>query len=318
VDSSQRVRAILSFVQAADTGSFAAAARVLGVSSAAVSKNVAGLEQALGVRLMNRTTRTLSLTGEGAAFLQQARIALQALDTAIDAVAAQRADTSGRVRISTSAAFGRQQLMPALPSLQQRHPALCVEVDFDDRVVEFVRDGYDLAIRGGNIADSTLISRTICKLNVLLVASPEYLASRGVPRTPDDLGRHRLIARRFLAGKVSPWTFRARDGSMTMLDPTSTAVLTLSAPETVAEAARAGMGVAQVGVHHAWTHLRSGALKVVLHDWHDPGNYEMVMQYPHRALMAPRVRVTLEHLLETFARDECLHVPLERLADYVA
>ena len=318
VDSSQRVRAILSFVQVADTGSFAAAARVLGISSAAVSKNVAGLEQALGVRLMNRTTRTLSLTGEGSAFLQQARVALQALDAAIDTVAAQRADTSGRVRISTSAAFGRQQLMPALPSLQERHPGLCIEVDFDDRVVDLVRDGYDLAIRGGNIVDSALVSRPICRLNVVLVASPHYLAAHGIPRSPDDLARHRLIARRFLAGKVSPWMFRAGDGSRTMLDPTATAVLNLSAPETVAEAACAGMGVAQVGVHHAWSYLVNGALKVVLHDWHDPGSYEMVMQYPHRALMAPRVRVTLEHLLGTFARDESLHVPLESLKAHVA
>ena len=309
VDSSQRVRAILSFVQVADAGSFAAAARVLGISSAAVSKNVAGLEQALGVRLMNRTTRTLSL---------QARVALQALDSAVDTVAAQRADTSGRVRISTSAAFGRQQLMPALPSLQERHPGLCIEVDFDDRVVDLVRDGYDLAIRGGNIVDSALVSRPICRLNVVLVASPHYLAARGIPRSPDDLARHRLIARRFLAGKVSPWMFRAGHGSRTMLDPTATAVLTLSAPETVAEAACAGMGVAQVGVHHAWSYLVGGALKLVLHDWHDPGSCEMVMQYPHRALMAPRVRVTLEHLLGTFARDESLHVPLESLEAHVA
>jgi DNA-binding transcriptional LysR family regulator len=318
VDSSQRVRAILSFVQAADTGSFAAAARALSISSAAVSKNVAGLEQALGVRLMNRTTRTLSLTGEGQAFLQQARVALQALDSAIDAVAAQRADTSGRVRISTSAAFGRLQLMPALPSLQERHPALCVEVDFDDRVIDLVREGYDLAIRGGNIVDSALVSRPICRLNVILVASPAYLASRGVPRSPDELSGHRLIARRFLGGKVSPWTFRATDGSRTLMDPTATAVLTLSAPETVAQAACAGIGVAQVGVHHAWSHLRSGDLKVVLHDWHDPGSYELAMQYPHRALMAPRVRATLEHLLEAFARDESLHVPLDSLATYLA
>src|SRR5450830_840396 len=117
MDSSQHVRAIISFVQAADAGSFAAAARALGISSAAVSKNVASLEQALGVRLMNRTTRTLNLTAEGAAFLKQARIALDALDTAVDAVAAQRVEVSGHVRISTSAAFGRDQLMPALPGL---------------------------------------------------------------------------------------------------------------------------------------------------------------------------------------------------------
>src|SRR6516225_7860514 len=107
VDSSQRVRAIISLVQAVDAGSFAAAGRMLGVTSAAVSKNVGSLEKALGVRLMNRTTRTLKLTEEGEAFLSQARIALDALDAAVDIVAAQRAAVTGRVRISTSSAFGR-------------------------------------------------------------------------------------------------------------------------------------------------------------------------------------------------------------------
>jgi DNA-binding transcriptional LysR family regulator len=316
MDLSQRVRAILSFVQAADAGSFAAAARALGISSAAVSKNVASLEQALGVRLMNRTTRTLNLTEEGAAFLKQARIALEALDTAVDAVAAQRIETSGHVRISTSVAFGRDQLMPALPGLLTRYPALSVEVDFDDRVIDLVHDGYDLAIRGGHIADSALVSRPICRLNMVLVASPAYLAQEGVPRTPQELKQHKLIARRFLAGKVSPWSFRGGDGSITTLDP-DPAVLTVSAPEALVQAARFGLGIAQVGVHHAWKHLSSGALKVVLLGLHDPGNYEMVLQYPHRALMAPRVRATIDYLLAAFAKDEALHVPLEALKTHV-
>ncbi|NWK80037.1 LysR family transcriptional regulator, partial [Aquitalea sp. LB_tupeE] len=135
MDLSQRVPSVLSFVTTVETGSFAAAARQLGISNAAVSKNVAGLEQALGVRLLNRTTRTLSLTEEGAAFLRQARIALDALDAAVDAIATQRLEISGPVRISSSAAFGRDHLLPALPGLLTRYPQLAVEVDFDDRVV---------------------------------------------------------------------------------------------------------------------------------------------------------------------------------------
>ncbi len=315
MDLSQRVRAILSFVQAADAGSFAAAARVLGISSAAVSKNVASLEQALGVRLMNRTTRTLNLTDEGVAFLKQARVALNALDSAVDSLAAQRAETSGHVRISTSAAFGRDQLIPALPGLLTRYPALSVEMDFDDRVIDLVRDGYDLAIRGGHIADSALVSRPICRLNMALVASPDYLAKEGVPRTSQELDRHKLIVRRFLGGKVSPWNFRLADGSITTHNLEG-AHLTVSAPEALAQAASLGMGIAQVGVHHAWKYLISGQLKVVLLGLHDPGNYEMVMQFPHRALMAPRVRVTIDYLLAAFAQDEALHVPIKSLSDY--
>lgn len=317
MELSQRVRAMTSFIDAADAGSFAAAARLQGVSTAAISKNIAGLEQALGVRLMNRTTRKLSLTEEGAAFLQQARIAIAALDTAVDTVVAGKMETRGHVRISTSAAFGREQLLPALPGLRQRYPGLSVEVDFDDRVTDIVRDGYDLAIRGGRIVDSSLISRPVCQLNMVLVASPDYLAQQGVPQTPEDLKKHHLIARRFLGGRVSPWGFRGEDGSLTTLEPDA-AVITLSAPEAQLQAARLGLGIAQVGVHHAVTHLQTGQLKVLLFGQHDPGSYEMVIQYPHRALIAPRVRVTIEYLLDTLRQDPSLHFPLSRLAEFAA
>ena len=317
MEISQRVRAILSFVEAVDGGSFAAASRALGISAAAVSKNVAGLEQALGVRLMNRTTRTLSLTDDGTLFLKQARIALEALDAAVDVLAEQRVETSGHVRISSSAALGRDHLMPVLPGLQTRYPALSVEVDFDDRVIDLVRDGYDLALRGGHIADSALVARPVCQLNMVLVASPDYLARQGIPATPQELAVHRLIVRRFLAGRVSPWSFRRGDGGLITQDLTP-AVLTLSAPEALTQAAVQGMGIAQVGVHHAWSYLQSGQLKALLVGQHDPGHYEMVLQYPHRALMAPRVRVTVDYLLAAFAEDEALHVPLSALDDYAA
>ncbi|MGK3189597.1 LysR substrate-binding domain-containing protein [Enterobacter soli] len=317
MELSQRVRAIVSFVEAASAGSFAAAARSQGISPAAVSKNIAGLEQALGVRLMNRTTRTLSLTEEGTAFLQQARIAIGALDTAMDAVVARKMETRGHVRISTSAAFGREQLLPVLPGLRARYPGISVEVDFDDRVTDLIADGYDLTIRGGRIVDSSLISRPVCQLKTALVASPEYLARCGVPKTPADLANHHLIARRFLGGRVSPWGFRGGDGSLTTLEPDAAAV-TLSAPEAQTQAALLGLGIAQVGVHHALAHLQAGALKAVLVGQHDPGNYEMVIQYPHRALVAPRVKATVEYLLDAFRQDASLHFPLERLADYAA
>lgn len=317
MDSSQRVRAIISFVQSADAGSFAGAGRVLGISSAAVSKNIAGLEKSLGVRLMNRTTRTLSLTDEGEAFLRQARIALDALDQAADAVISHRAAPSGRVRISTSVGFGRDQLAPALPGLVEKYPGLAVEVDFDDHVIDLVRDGYDMALRGGRIADSSLVSRAVCQFNLVLVASPDYLAQHGLPKQPEDLARHRLITRRFLGGRVSPWNFKARDGSITTLN-TEAAAMTLSSPEVITQLAVSGVGIAEIGVHHAWRHLQAGALKALLLKTHHPGSFEMTLQYPHRALVAPRVRVTVEYLLEAFAQREELHVPVSELRKFEA
>ena len=317
MESTQRVRAILSFIQVADGGSFAAAARSLGISAAAVSKNVAGLERALGVRLMNRTTRTMTLTAEGEGFLAQARIGLQALDAAVEQVVTQRAGPSGRVRMSSSVAFARDQVVPALPGLLARYPALSVEVDFDDQKIDLVKDGYDLALRGGNIVDSGLISRPICRLNMALVASPAYLARAGIPRTPEDLAKHQLISRRFLRGAISKWCFRMPDGSLLAFDPPSPAV-TMSSPEALVQAALSGMGIAQAGVHHAWPHLQRGDLVVVLGHCHHPGDYEMVMQYPHRALLAPRVRAVIDHLLDVFSKDAALHVPLAALKAYGA
>ncbi|WP_174865960.1 LysR family transcriptional regulator [Pectobacterium polaris] len=315
MELSQRVRAILSFVEASDVGSFASAARSLGISSAAVSKNVASLEQVLGIRLMNRTTRKLSLTDEGKLFLKQARIAIDALDTAVDAVVARKMEISGHVRISTSAAFGREQVLPVLSGLRARYPSLSVEVDFDDRMVDLIRDGYDLAIRGGRIVDSTLISRPVCQLGMILVASPEYLKNYGAPQSPQELSKHHLIARRFLGGKVSPWGFRSEDGSLTTMEPDN-AVITISAPEAQVQAACLGLGIAQVGVHHALRYLKEGSLKIVLMGKHDPGNYEMVIQYPHRALIAPRVHATVDYLLNAFREDPSLNYPFDQLKIY--
>jgi DNA-binding transcriptional LysR family regulator len=317
MDATQRVRAMLSFVQAADRGSFAAAARNLGVSPAAVGKNVAGLEGALGVRLMNRSTRSLQLTTEGAAFLERAREAIAALDAAIDTVAAQRAEPAGRVRIATSSAFGHHYLLPALPGLLARHPALRPEIDFEDRRVDLVRDGFDLALRGGVIEDSSLVSRPICRLHTVLVAAPAYLERHGTPRRPEDLLRHRLVAVRYLQGNTSRWSFRTRDGSLQDMLP-EPAALVVSDPLAAVEAARAGIGIAQAGAHHAWQALQKGQLKTVLARQHASGERAMVLQYPHRALMAPRVRATVDYLLERFARIEALQVTPEQLRAFGA
>lgn len=315
MEISQHVRAILSFVEAANMGSFAAAARKLEISPAAVSKNIAGLEKALDIRLMNRTTRKISLTEEGQSFLDQARVALNALDQAVEMVAEKKSDVSGHVRISTSASFGRDYLLPIIPELLARYAALSIETDFDDRVIDLVNDHYDIAIRGGRIIDSSLISRPVCRLDLVLVASPEYLSKYGNPKSPNDLKRHRLIVRKFLGGKASPWEFRTNDGGLITLDP-EPATLTLSAPEALVDAACLGIGIAQVGVHNVIEHLKAGKLHVVLCDEHHSGSYEMVLQYPHRSFIASRVRVTIEYLLEKLTQNPTLNIDLKTLDRY--
>ncbi|MFT4271756.1 MAG: LysR family transcriptional regulator [Pantoea sp.] len=315
MEISRHVRAILTFVETVDKGSFAACARQLGISTAAVSKNIAGLEQALGVRLLNRTTRRLTLTEEGNAFIHQARIALNALEGAVDTLVAQKAQISGHVRISTSSAFGRIHILPVLPGMTEQYPALTVEMDFDDRVTDIIKEGYDLAVRGGRIVDSSLVSRSVCRMNMVLVASPAYLDRYGIPVNPQALSNHRLITRRFLGGRVSPWGFRNQDGSYSVLEPEGN-ILTVSAPEALVDAALLDYGIAQVGVHNAFDHLQSGKLKIVLYGQHDPGNYEMVIQYPHRALIAPRVKVVVDYLLNAFRDDRKLTINYEELEQF--
>ena len=306
MDAAQRVPAILSFVQAVDRGSFAAAARALGISGAAVSKNVASLEAALGVRLLNRTTRTQRLTGEGEAFLERARAAIDALDAAVEAVAAQRAEPLGRVRMSCPSTYGQTFLLPLLPGLRERHPGVSLELDFEDRQVDLIGQGYDLALRGGNAPDSSLVSRRIGRLEMLLVATPGYLARQGTPRTVEDLARHDAVMVKFLNGQTPGWSFRGADGQAFDHAP-GRVVLTVS-PFAAIEVARMGLGVVQAGLSQAWPLLRSGELKPLLTQQHLPGERELGLHYPHRALMAPRVRATVDYLMACWADTEALQV----------
>lgn len=317
MDASQRMPAIVSFVQTADRGSFAAAARCLGISAAAVSKNVAALEAALGVRLLNRTTRSLHLTSEGEAFVERARIAIDALDAAVDAVAAQRAEVTGRVRISCANGFGQTYLVPLLPGLRTLHRGLRLEIDFDDRQVDLIAQGYDIGLRGGTPADSNLVSRAVATLETVLVAAPEYLAQRGVPDSVDALRSHDLIAIRFLGGQASPWTFRQDEGGIQEFHPDDP-VLRVSSPSAALDAARLGMGIAQVGLPQSWDLLRTGQLKVVLWRQHHPGSRKLALQYPHRALVAPRVRAVVDYLAEQLSGNEALQMTSAGLAAYCA
>lgn len=307
MEISQHFRAILCFVECARLGSFAAVARKMGISASAVSKNVASLEKAINIRLMNRTTRSLTLTEEGMIFLAQSEIAIQALDDAVDQVVASQSLSSGHIRLSTSMAFGHRYILPLLPKLKAHYPALSLEVDFDDRITDIINDGYDIVIRGGHILDSSLIARPICKMPLVLVASPEYLALNGIPKKPDHLSRHKLIARRFLGGKVSPWCFRGKNNEQIVVEP-SQHYLCLSSPEAQIDAACDGLGIAQVALHQAIGHLENGRLLTLLTHQHEVGNYEMVIQYPHRAFIAPRVKMCVDLLLSELKIEPSLHL----------
>jgi DNA-binding transcriptional LysR family regulator len=290
---------VISAIQAADSGSFSSAASVLGLTPAAVSKNVATLEAHLKVRLFNRTTRRLSLTEEGRAFVEQARIGVQALEAA-NTIASQGAQPEGLVRVNCSVGFGRRFVLPLLPAFFKSNPKVRVELNLNDSQVDLIEGGFDIGIRGGSQPPEGMVSRKICNIPAVLVASPQYLKAHGIPKSPDDLAAHQLIRVRFLNGRMNAWTFKgksAKDASALA----STAQLMISDPEVILDAALLHLGIARMGRHHAHEALQRGDLVEVLPKQHLPGDASMTLFYPHRAHLAPRVRVLVDFLLKELA-----------------
>jgi DNA-binding transcriptional LysR family regulator len=293
---------LISAIQAADSGSFSAAANVLGLTPAAVSKNVAALEAHLKVRLFNRTTRRLSLTEEGRAFVAQARIGVQALEDA-NTLATQGAQPEGLVRVNCSVGFGRRYVLPLLPAFFKAYPQVRVELNLNDNQVDLVQSGFDIGIRGGSQPPEGMVARKICDIPAVLVATPRYLKANGMPQTPRDLAQHRLIRVKFLNGRMPPWPFKSSKAGretqgISAID--APAQLLLSDPEIVLDAALLHLGIARLGKHHASEALGRGDLVEVLPKQHVSGEAAMALFYPHRSGLAPRVRVLVDFLLERF------------------
>jgi DNA-binding transcriptional LysR family regulator len=293
---------LLSAVQAHESGSFTAASVVLGLTPAAISKNVAGLEAALQVRLFNRTTRKLSLTEEGKAFIAQARLGLDALEAAASA-ATTGLKPQGLVRVNCPVGFGRCFVLPTLPDFYAHHPDVQVELSLDDHAVDLVGQGFDVGIRGGSQPPEGMVARKICDVPAVLVATPQYLVRRGTPLHPRDLVHH---------GRMTPWEFKDKSlnksgqGRSAIMAFEGPAKLLVSDPEVILHAALLHMGIARLGRHHAHGSLQRGELVEVLKNVHAPSVVSMSMFYPHRVGLAPRVRVLVDFLLARFAGDAAL------------
>ncbi|HDI3034211.1 TPA: LysR family transcriptional regulator [Cronobacter turicensis] len=250
--------ALASFVRTAETLSFTQAARVLGISASAVGKNVARLEQKLGVRLFNRSTRSVSLTAEGATLLARCRPALEQLREAEAELTSATDTPSGRLRISLPV-IGYHLLMPFLPAFAARYPEIDIELDFSDRLVNLVDEGFDVAIRSGEMADSRLTATTLGHFRFVLCASPAYLAEHGAPQTPDALKKHRCILFRFPStGLIQPWELTG----LTMTGAPS--ALTVNNIEAMVRAAVAGMGICYVPDFIVNSLLTRGELQEVM------------------------------------------------------
>jgi LysR family transcriptional regulator for bpeEF and oprC len=275
------------FTRVAERGSFAQAADELDISRAAASAHVAALEKHLGARLLNRTTRRVSLTAEGSEFLRRSRRILDELHDAEESLRNTRSKPQGRLRVDVPVTFGRYLLLPALPEFTRRYPLIELDLRLNDRVVDIVADRVDVALRVGPIKQSGLVVRRISQINLVTCASPTYLADHGEPRTPDDLHQHRLLGLTSASGARPEWGFPPPYTPRRLKLHFAMLFNTAEAPVI---AATAGLGIAHTGDLIIAEYVARGELKLILEDYIVPGP-PISLVYPSSGHQAAKVRV---------------------------
>ena len=288
-----RFDTLAAFVAVAEFKGFAAAARKLRLSASAVTRLVAALEERIGLRLLQRTTRSVTLTDAGVRYLERARRILADLEEADSAAQAERAAPVGRFVVSAPLAFGRLHVAPLMGAYIKLYPAVVGELLLSDRIANLVEEGIDLAVRIGNLPDSSLIMRHIGETRRVVVASPGYLARHGEPDDPGELGSHRIIQFTGLGGSTD-WRFlrNGRD-ERTAIVPH---YLTNSADAAICHARLDG-GLAMVFAYQVENELRTGQLKIVLGDFEPPPR-PIQLVYPAARLLSAKVRAFVDLAVE--------------------
>lgn len=287
------------FVRAIERGAFAAAAKDLGFTPSAVSRLVTRLEARLGVRLVNRTTRRLSLTAEGEIYFEEGRRLIAAFDSLEVEVGASAGRPRGRLRVNTNFAFGVHHLSHALPDFHSRYPDVHVDVAITERIVDLNVEQVDVAIRTGMPRDSSLMARKIAETRRVICASPHYIEQFGAPKTAADMVHHRCIVFRGTAA-FDRWPFKAEDGRVEYV-PIAGPITTDSAACAL-ELALEGIGLIRLGEPLISQAVRDGRLVPVPIEGHDPEPWPLSAVFPPGTQVIPRVRVFLDYLVERFGR----------------
>jgi DNA-binding transcriptional LysR family regulator len=291
----EQLDGVIAFVEAVNLASFTAAADKLGMTKSAVGKAVGRLEARLGVKLVHRTTRRLTLTPDGEAYYASCKRALEEIRAAESALAATSHELTGRLRIDAPVAWGRQFLLPILTRITKKHPGLTLSLSLADRIIDPVEDGVDLAIRFGESKDTTsLVMRKLTEQRACIFASPDYLAERGRPQTIEDLQHHDCIVG-FRRDVPTTWRVTDPDGTTRRILPRVTHEIGDGA--AIVDAAVAGLGIAQMPISIVADHLRHGRLVPLLEDATDVkvGIYAI---WPASRHLLPRVRHVVEVLVE--------------------
>jgi DNA-binding transcriptional LysR family regulator len=289
---------IAVFVRVVERGSFTRAADELELSRAVVSKYLSRLEDRLGARLLHRTTRRLSLTEAGAALFEASRGALERIVEAEDAVATLQKQPRGRLRVSAPMGFGILYLGAAVAEFLRANPGVTIDLHLDDRYVNLVAEGLDMAIRIGELTDSSLVARKLSVTQPIVVASPGYIEALGAPEAPEDLAAHNCLLYSYLS-TANVWRFTAPDGREVPVAVTGTARVNNGNIEC--ELAAAGVGLAMVPTFYAAPYLRSGRLKRVLERYRMP-ELGIHAVYPERTQVPPKVRAFVDFLAARFGR----------------
>jgi DNA-binding transcriptional LysR family regulator len=294
---------ITVFARIVGTGSLSAAARDLGMSPAVVSRRLAALEARLGVRLVNRTTRSLHLTDEGAAYYETCNRVLADIEEADAAVTAVRAEPRGVLRIALPAAFGHQHVAPLIPRFAERYPDVQLALSLSDRTVNLVEEGFDLAVRIADLADSSLAARKLAPNRRVVCASPAYLAEHREPRTPEDLLQHNCLSTDFTMN----WDYRDPDGRAGSVRVSGR--YACDNWEVLREWALAGLGVALKSTWDVRRHLEDGSLVSLLPGYTFASDVAIYAVYPHRRYLPAKTRAFIEFLAESFGPEPYWDLP---------
>jgi len=288
---------ILVFLSVADAGSLSGAARALGVTTAAVSGTISRLERNLSVRLLDRTTRRLGMTAEGAEFYARCKRIVADLDEAERAVTRTGREPSGLLRVGMPQGLGRMWIIPQLPLFQRQFPAISLEIVCRDVSAQTREGDLDISVRSGELQPSRLAVRSLASCRYAVCAAQDYLDANGTPRSPEDLGRHSCLAyRRPRNGRVREWRFADGPGSRNV-SPKSK--MTFNSNEALVAAAAAGLGLIQVADYYVLPSIESGELVEVLTRYRT-GGYEISVLFPQQQHVAPKHRVFVDFLISIF------------------
>jgi DNA-binding transcriptional LysR family regulator len=291
------LRTLSIFVRVAERRSFVRAAADLGITQSGVSNAISRLEDQLGVRLLARTTRRVSLTDDGAAFFERCRQSLAELEEAELVLKETRLKPTGRLRVDMPVSFGRLKVVPLLGPFQAQYPDLKLVISFTDRYVDLVEEGIDVSVRFGVLQDSSLMARRLTQTQFRVVGAPGYLAKHGRPRTPDDLAGHNCLAFTLRDTRLArDWRF-ARDGMESTLAPQGN--MSFSDGAALCDAACAGYGLAQIHGYYIDNAVTAGKLEPVLEKFR-PAIDPIWLVYPQTRHLSPKVRAFIDFMTSRF------------------